>query len=92
MVAQKTGKQDNKENQDRHKRYNFHPPNMKKKEVRVGQIWKAKTSNVKLLITSKKSGNGHWNTKKLPKSANSHQIHEGTLNRFYDLSSQEKAH
>ena len=53
--------------------------------IKKGQIWKSKNSNTRIKITSKFSGNRHWNTAKLPKSKKSHKIHEGTLLKFYEL-------
>lgn len=55
-----------------------------KEEIKKGQIWKSKDSGVEIEIVSKKSGNRHWNTKKL-NGNKSHKIHEGTLLKFYEL-------
>ena len=53
-------------------------------KIKVGQLWKSKDSGTVLTITGKKSGNRHWNTKKLG-GKKSHKIHEGTLLKFYQL-------
>ena len=52
--------------------------------IKKGQIWKSKNSSVEIEILSKKSGNKHWNTRKIG-GGKSHQIHEGTLKKFYEL-------
>lgn len=51
-------------------------------KVKIGQKYKSMTSNSIITITSKKSGNGHWNTRK-DNSKNNHTIHEGTLNKYW---------
>lgn len=53
-------------------------------KIRVGQIWKSKTSNSKIEIISKQTGNGHWNTKKIG-GGKSHKIFDKTLLKFYEL-------
>lgn len=53
--------------------------------VKIGQVYKSKNSNTYIKIVSKFSGNRHWNTQKLPHSKKSHKIHEGTLEKFYQL-------
>jgi len=45
-------------------------------------ILKANSSNVQIELINKKTGNGHWNTRKLGKKKG-HMIHEGTLRKFY---------
>lgn len=50
--------------------------------IKKGQLWKSKDSGVVLEIIGKKTGNKHWNTKKLG-GGKTHKIHEGTLQKFY---------
>ena len=57
---------------------------MKKVELKVGQIWKSKTSKVTLKITGQHKQHRCWHTKKKSKGK-SHKIHDGTISRFYEL-------
>lgn len=57
---------------------------MKKGVVKKGQIWKSKGSKTLVKITGKASGNNHWIAEQLT-GVKSHHIHEGTLQRFYEL-------
>lgn len=52
--------------------------------VKKNQIWKSKSSGSCIQILSKHSGNKHWNTKKLS-GGKAHKIHEGTLQKYYEL-------
>ena len=53
-------------------------------KYKKGQLWKSKDTGVVLELINKKSGNKHWNTKKVG-GKNAHKIHEGTLIKFYEL-------
>jgi hypothetical protein len=54
-------------------------------KYKVGMVLHSKTSNVTIKLTSKHNGNGHWNSTKIGGSNKNHRIHEGTLNKFYEL-------
>jgi hypothetical protein len=56
---------------------------MKGNLIRKGQQWKSKTNGVILEVVSKSTGNNHWNCK--TNRGNTHQVHEGTLQKFYEL-------
>jgi hypothetical protein len=51
--------------------------------VTRGQMWKSKDSKVVLEIVGKATGNRHWTCRSNNKK--SHHIHEGTLQKFYEL-------
>jgi len=52
-------------------------------KYKKGMTLKSKTSNTVITLVNRASGNRHWNTKKHG-SKNSHKIHEGTLDKFYE--------
>lgn len=54
-------------------------------KYKIGMILKSNTSSVRIKLTSKHNGNGHWNSCKLNGSNKNHRIHEGTLDRFYTV-------
>ena len=56
---------------------------MSKTKYKKGMLLKSKTSNTVIELTNRYSGNRHWNTKKVG-SKNSHKVHEGTLDKFYE--------
>ena len=49
-----------------------------------GMLLKAKTSGIIIRLVSKKNGNGHWNSMKVGRKK-AHMIHEGTLDKFYEV-------
>jgi len=53
---------------------------MKRNLVKKGQFWKNKGTGKILKIMSKHSGNLHWTT-----DNGGHHIHEGTLQKYYEL-------
>lgn len=53
--------------------------------VKKGQVYYPVLGGTPIRIIKPSSGNGHWATKKLNNSANSHNIHEGTLKKFFTL-------
>lgn len=57
---------------------------MKKGLVKKGQIWREKNTGRLLKITTKASGNFHWSAVQL-NGNQCHHIHEGTLQKYYDL-------
>lgn len=57
---------------------------MKKNLVKAGQVWKSKTGKY-LLVVRKATGNFHWTVKDPNKKRSSHHIHEGTLQKYYEL-------
>ena len=52
-------------------------------KYRKGMTLKSTTSNTVITLVNRASGNRHWNTKKQG-SKNSHKVHEGTLDKFYE--------
>lgn len=50
-------------------------------------ILQSKTSDVRIKLTSKHNGNGHWNSTKINEgsSCKNHRIHETTLKKYYEL-------
>lgn len=52
--------------------------------VKKGQIWEEKKTGRKIKITTKATGNFHWSAVQL-KGNQCHHIHEGTLQKFYNL-------
>ena len=54
---------------------------------KVGMILKSKTSAVRIKLTSRHNGNGHWNSTKINEGSSNknHRIHEGTLKKFYEV-------
>jgi len=54
-------------------------------KYKIGMILKSKTSNVIIKLTSKHNGNGHWNSMKIGGSNKNHRVHEGTLDKFYEV-------
>lgn len=54
-------------------------------KYKIGMILKSKTSNVVIKLTSKHNGNGHWNSTKIGGSNKNHRVHEGTLDKFYEV-------
>ena len=57
--------------------------------VKKGQIWVEKKTGKRIRISSKTSGNFHWSFNPLD-GKQSHHIHEGTIQKFYKLLSNEK--
>ena len=53
-------------------------------KVKVGQIYKSKTSGIEIQILKKASGNRHWLSKKVRGGRATHRIHEGTLKKYYE--------
>ena len=53
-------------------------------KFKKGMKFKSTTSNTVIVLLNRKSGNRHWNTKKL-NGGKAHMIHEGTLEKFYEL-------
>jgi len=47
----------------------------------------SKTSSVKIKLTSKHNGNGHWNSIKINSGSSNknHRVYEGTLDKFYKV-------
>ena len=54
-------------------------------KYKKGMILKSKTNGVKIQLLNRKSGNKHWNSKKISSSGKAHMIHEGTLDKFYEV-------
>jgi len=54
---------------------------MIKNKVKKGQLWKEKVTGKAVKIMAKATGNLHW------KLDNGHHIHEGTLQKYYELTS-----
>lgn len=52
--------------------------------VKIGQVYKSKDSGKLIKIVRKKSGNKHWTTHE------GHNIHEGTLTKYYELNTPTK--
>ena len=54
---------------------------------KVGMILQSKTSSVRIKLTSKHNGNGHWNSTKINEGSSNknHRVHEGTLKKFYEV-------
>ena len=54
---------------------------------KVGMILQSKTSSVRIKLTSRHNGNGHWNSTKINEGSSNknHRIHEGTLKKFYEV-------
>ena len=50
--------------------------------IKKGMRFKSNKSGTIIVITGKKNGMGHWNTRKETGKKN-HTIHEGTINKFY---------
>ena len=57
-------------------------------KYRIGMILESITSSVKIKLTSRHNGNGHWNSVKVNEGSSNknHRVHEGTLNKFYRIS------
>ena len=53
-------------------------------EFKKGMRFKSNSSNTVIVLTGKKDGMGHWNTKKVG-SKNNHSIHEGTIKKYYSV-------
>jgi hypothetical protein len=53
-------------------------------KYKKGQVFKSINSDLRIQLVSRKTHMGHWNTKKLG-SRNAHSVHEGTLQKFYEL-------
>lgn len=53
-------------------------------KYKSGMILTSKTSGVRIQLINRKSGNRHWNTRKIG-SKKAHMIHEGTLDKFYEV-------
>lgn len=53
-------------------------------KLKRGMLFQSNKSKTQIRLISKKSGNGHWNTRKLS-TGKSHMIHEGTLLKHYNL-------
>ena len=58
---------------------------MENMKYKIGMILQSKTSPVKIKLTSKHNGNGHWNSVKVNGSNKNHRVHEGTLGKFYEV-------
>jgi len=56
-------------------------------KYRAGMILQSKTSSVKIKLTSKHNGNGHWNSIKINSGSSNknHRVYEGTLDKFYKV-------
>lgn len=54
-------------------------------KYKKGMILISITSGQKIQLLNRKSGNKHWNTKKLSSNGKAHMIHEGTLDKFYEV-------
>jgi len=54
---------------------------------KVGMVLQSISSNVRIKLTSKHNGNGHWNSTKINEGSSNknHRVHEGTLNKFYKV-------
>lgn len=52
--------------------------------LKKGMRLKSNRSNTVIVLTGKKNGMGHWNTKKV-NSKNNHSIHEGTIKKYYSV-------
>lgn len=50
-----------------------------KNQVKRGQVWKNKVTGKIVVVQRKATGNRHWTI------SNAHHIHEGTLQKFYEL-------
>lgn len=48
---------------------------------------KSNTSTVRIRLTSRHNGNGHWNSCKIDGSNKNHRVHERTLDKFYTVES-----
>ena len=50
-------------------------------------ILESVTSSVKIKLTSRHNGNGHWNSVKINEGSSNknHRVHEGTLDKFYKI-------
>ncbi len=54
-----------------------------KVKYKPGMVLTSKTSTVTIELINRKSGNRHWNTRKVG-SKKSHMVHEGTLDKYYE--------
>lgn len=55
-------------------------------KYKVNMVLVDKKTGQLIKLTSKHNGNGHWNTKKLNSTTKKvHRIHEGTLNKYYEV-------
>lgn len=55
-------------------------------KYKVGMLLQSKTSPVVIKLTSKHNGNGHWNSCKVNSTTKKqHRVHEGTLDKFYEV-------
>lgn len=52
-------------------------------KYKTGMVLKSKTSSVVIKLTSRNTGNGHWNSYKIGGSNKNHMVHERTLDKFY---------
>ena len=52
--------------------------------LKKGMRLKSNSSNSVIVLTGKKNGMGHWNTKKIG-SKNNHSIHEETIKKYYSI-------
>jgi len=52
--------------------------------IKKGQLWKSKQSGIVLKIINKASGNLHWTAVQV-NGGKSHHVHEGTLQKYYQL-------
>ena len=59
-------------------------------KYKPGMILTSITSGVKIKLINRKTGNGHWNTRKIG-AKKSHMIHEGTLAKFYSIETENNA-
>ena len=59
---------------------------LRKMKYKTGMVLIDKSTGQRIELTGKHNGNGHWNSKKLDSSTRKvHRIHEGTLDKYYTL-------
>jgi hypothetical protein len=56
-------------------------------KYKIGMVLQSKTSAVRIKLTSRYNGNGHWNSTKVNEGSSNknHRVHETTLNKFYEV-------
>jgi len=54
-------------------------------KYKPGMKFKSNNSDLKIQLISKRTGNGHWNSKKINSTGKAHMIHEGTLKKYYSM-------
>jgi len=57
-------------------------------KYKPGMILTSKTSSVRIELINRKGGNKHWNTRKIG-GKKAHMVHEGTLDKFYEVENNE---